>query len=99
MAASIRLTRQTAAPQDNEVRVLPHVLLGVGFQHPGQPQPKRPEPPADNRATPPLTPVDVGKTTQQLRPNARTIIGGGGSMPGPNPHRLAASSLHARDDV
>src|SRR5262245_61575352 len=75
-----------------------HVLLGVGLEHAGEPETEAAEPPADDRAAPPLTAVEVRKTPVQLTGDARPVVVRAETVTRPEAHRLGPGGSHARDD-
>jgi hypothetical protein len=98
VAGRIGLTGEIGPPQQDEIGVLPHILLGVGVEDAGEAEPEGAQPPADHRRIPLLTAVQMGEAPHELTADARAIVGGGIAMPGPEPHRFSTNRLQARDD-
>ncbi len=94
----VGLAGQVGPPQNDQAGVRAHVLLGVGFQHTGQPGAEGPQAPADHGGVPPLAAVIVGETGRKLAVDARAVIVGEQSMAGPESHRFPARRLHSGGD-
>ncbi len=85
--AGVRLACEVRAPEDDQRRVLAHVLLGVHPEDAGEPQAEGAQAPADHRRVPPLAAVEVGEAPQQLRRDAGAVVVGEEAVAGPGAHR------------
>src|SRR5262249_57470129 len=79
VAAGVRLAGEVGAPEEDEGRVLAHVLLGVHLQRAGEAQAEGAQAPADHGRRPPLAAVEVGEAAQRLGGEAGGRGGGGGA--------------------
>jgi hypothetical protein len=95
----VRLAREIGSPQHDQVRVGPHVLLGVGLERPGEADAEAAEPPADHGGRPPLAAPEIGEAAQQLRVHADPVVGGEEAVTRPETDRLAPHRPHAADDA
>src|SRR4029453_2328831 len=98
MPGRIGLTGQVSTPEEKELCMLPHILLGVGFQDAGDAEPKGAKSPADHRGVPPLTAIKIGKASQQVAIDSRSVIGAKDAMPGPDADRFPSCHLHTRGE-
>jgi len=93
----IRLARQVGCPKDDEAGMLAHVFFGVGLEHPGEAESECPQAPADHGWSPELAAVEICEAGEQLRVDARPVIGCEGAVAGP--HANGGGILHAGDDA
>ena len=99
MARGVGLAGQVGCPQHDHLRMLAHVLLGVGLQHAGQPEPERAQPPADHRRAQELAAVDIGEARHQLRADAGAVVGGECAVAGPDRCSLRRRPCDRRYDA
>ena len=79
----VRLAREIRAPEQDQRRVGPHVLLGACLEHARQTEPESAEAPADHVRVPPLAPVQIRESPEQLGGEPRAVVVGEEPVPGP----------------
>ena len=89
MRGGVRLAREIGAPQHDQLRVRPHVLLGIGLERTGEADAEPAEPPADHGGRPPLAAPEIGEAPKELRVDARAVVVGEEAVARPEPDRLA----------
>ena len=98
VAGGVGLRGEVGAPQEDELRVRAHVLLGVRLQVTGEAEAEPAEAPADHRAAPRLGAPEVGEAADEVAGDPRAVVGRRQAMAGPEPDRLAARGAHPRGD-
>ena len=98
VAAGIGLAGEIGSPEEDQPGVLAHVLLRVGLEHAGEPEPEGAEPPADDGRVPPLAAVEVGEAAQQMRADPRPVVVGEETVACPESDRLASRRAHSPGD-
>ena len=98
MADRMGLTDRIGPPEDDHRGMRAHILLGRGFQRPGQTQTKTAQPPADHRRVPRLAAVEIGKAFDQAAFHAHAVVVHRIAMPLPDADRLGSHAGHMRRD-
>ena len=98
VARGVRLAGQVGAPEDDEIGVGAHVLLGARLQQAREAKTEAAQSPADHLRAPRLAAVEIGEAADEVAGEPHAVVVGGDAVARPRGHRLPAGHAHPFGD-